>query len=136
MANWRALGLVAVLIAAVAVWQMLPRAAQAEEMKLPPGVTLKSQEFGTQGIPGVKKVTWNRLQINPGAKWPNADQPAKTWDFCYDLSGTFSVKGVDGKVSRIKAGTPFTVAPNTKIPLLFNQGKTPAVDIFWEIELQ
>ena len=136
MRNWRILSLVAVFIAAIVVWQILPQAAQAEEMKLPKGVTLTTKEFGSQGIPGVKKVTWNRLQIVPGAKWPNMVQPAKTWDFCYELSGTMSVKGADGKISQVKSGAMYTIAPDTKIPLLFNTGKVPAVDIFWEIEVE
>ncbi len=136
MRNWRPLSLVAVLIAAVFVWHLLPRALQAEEMKVPPGATMKTQEFGTQEIPGVKKVTFNRFQLNPGAKWSNMNSPAKTWAFVYRLSGTMSVKGVDGKVSQAGPGTAFIVAPSSKVPLVFNTGKTPAVNLFWEIELQ
>jgi quercetin dioxygenase-like cupin family protein len=136
MRNWRALSLVAVLVAAVFVWQMPPQPATQALMNLPPGVTLKTQDFGTQNFPGVKKVTWNRLTIAPGAKAPNMDMPSKTYDFCYELAGTMSVKGADGKVSQVKPGAVYTVAPDTKIPLLFNTGKVPAVDDFWEIEVQ
>lgn len=136
MRNWRLLSLVAVLIAAVLVWHMLPRAIQAQEMRIPPGATMKTQEFGTQDIPGVKKVTFNRFQLNSGAQWANMNSRAKTWAFVYRLSGTMSVKGVDGKVSQSGPGTAFIVAPNAKVPLVFNPGKTPAVNIFWEIEVQ
>lgn len=47
-----------------------------------------------------------------------------------------SVKGTNGRVSEVKPGTSYTIAPNTTIPLIFSTGKTPAVDIFWEIHLQ
>ncbi len=105
-------------------------------VKLPPGVTLNEKSFDVMGMPGVKKVTWNRLEVKPGAKWPNADQPAKTWDFCYELAGTMTVTGADGKTSNVPPGTSFTVPADTKIPLITNKGKVTAVDIFWEIETQ
>ncbi len=135
MRNWRALSLVAVLIAAAFVWHMLPQAAKAQEVKLPPGVTLKTKEFDTGKMPGVKKVTWNRLEIKQGAKWANVPMEAKTWDFCYELSGTMTVTGPDGKTNNVPPGTAFTVPAGVTIPLLTNKGKAPAVDIFWEIEL-
>ncbi len=136
MKNWRVLSLVLVFVAAALVWHVLPVPTATAQMKLPPGVTLTSKEFGTQGIPGVKKVTFNRLQVNRGAKWADVVMGAKTWDFCYELQGTMSVKDAKGKVSQVKPGTSYTIAPEVKIPLIFNTGKVPAVDIFWEIELQ
>lgn len=134
--NWRVLSVAVVVLATVVTWQMLPRLASAEEMKLPKGVTLKVlNKLGAQGMPGVKNITFNRVTIAPGAKWPNMVQPAKTWDFCYEFSGNMSVN-VGGKVSVIKPGTSYTIPPNAKFDLLFNTGKVPAVDLFWEIELE
>jgi len=112
-----------------------PQAARAEEtLKLPKGVTLKTKSFDAMKMPGVKKVTWNRLQINPGAKWSNVPMEPKVWDFCYELSGTMTVTGPDGKTGNVPPGTSFTVPAGVTIPLLTNKGKVPAVDIFWEIE--
>jgi quercetin dioxygenase-like cupin family protein len=106
-------------------------------MNLPPGVTVKvPKTLDSQGMPGIKKVTFSRLEIKPGAKWPNVVQPAKTWEYCYALAGEFTVKGADGKTSVVKAGTPFTVPAGTKIPEVSNHGKQTAVDIFWEIEVE
>ncbi len=137
MKNWRILSLVFVLVVAVLVWQMLPAPtarAQESTMKLPPGVTLKEQKFDAKGMPGVKKVTWNRLEVKPGAKWANVDMGAKVWDFCYELAGTMTVTGADKKTSNVPPGTAFTVPAGTKIPLITNKGSVTAVDIFWEIE--
>jgi len=102
-------------------------------MKLPKGVTVTTKDFGTMNLPGAKKVTFYRIQVNPGAKRP-VDMGPKVYDFCYQLSGTMSVKGEDGKVSQIKTGTPATGAPGSKF-LSYNTGKVPAVLICWEIEV-
>jgi mannose-6-phosphate isomerase-like protein (cupin superfamily) len=137
MRRWRLLCFVLVAVLAVVVWEMLPwPTAQAQMMKLPPGVTLKEKNFDVMGMPGVKKVTWNRLEIKPGASWPNVDMGAKVWDFCYTLAGTFTVTGADGKISTITAGTAYTVPAGAKIPLIANKGKVTAIDLFWEIETQ
>ncbi len=138
MRNWRVLSLVLVALVAVVVWQALPTpTARAQGMmKLPPGVTLKEKAFDVMGMPGVKKVTWNRLEMKPGSKWANVDMGAKVWDFCYTLAGTFTVTGADGKTSNVTAGTAYTIPAGQKIPLIANKGKVTAVDIFWEIENQ
>ncbi len=137
MRNWRILSLVLVFVIAALVWQMLPTpTVRAQMMKLPPGVTLKEQKFDVMGMPGVSKVTWNRLEEKPGAKWANVDMGAKVWDFCYTLAGTFTVTGADGKTKTITAGTAYTIPAGTKIPLIANKGKVTAVDLFWEIEQQ
>lgn len=137
MKNWKLLSLVLVALVAALVWRALPTpTAQAQMMQLPPGVTLKEKSFDVMGMPGVKKVTWNRLEVKPGAKWPNVDMGAKTWDFCYELAGSLTVTGADGKTNTIPTGTSYTVPGNTKIPLITNKGKVTAVDIFWEIETQ
>ncbi len=135
MKNWRILSLVFVCVIAALVWEMLPApTARAQDIvKLPPGVTVKEQKIdATGGIPGVKKLTWNRLEMKPGAKWANVEMGA-VWDLCYVLAGTFTVTGADGKTSTTSAGTAFTIPLNAKIPLLANKGKVTAVDIFWEI---
>lgn len=104
-------------------------------MQLPPGVTLKEKAFDVMGMPGVKKVTWNRLELKPGAKWPNVDMGPKTWDFCYVSAGTETVI-VGGKTTNFAAGAAYTVPGNTKVDLITNRGKVTAVDLFWEIETQ
>lgn len=104
-------------------------------MKLPPGVSLKEKKFDTMGLPGVKKLSFNRLEMKPGAKWANVDMGAKVWDFCYELQGALTVTGVDGKTNTIPTGTSYTIPAGTKIPLITNKGKVTAVDIFWEIEM-
>jgi len=137
MKNWRILSLALVLVIAALVWQMLPApTARAQMMmKLPPGVTLKEKKFDVMGMPGVSKVTWNRLEIKPGAKWENVDMGAKVWDFCYELAGTMTAT-VGGKTSSTPPGTAYTIPAGTKIQLLTNKGKVTAVDLFWEIEQQ
>jgi uncharacterized cupin superfamily protein len=137
MSRWKLFGFVLVIALAVIVWEMLPvPTAQGQMMQLPPGVTLKEKSFDVMGMPGVKKVTWNRLEIKPGSKWANVDMGAKVWDFCYTLAGTFTVTGADGKTTTITAGTSYTVPAGTKIPLIANKGRVTAVDLFWEIETQ
>ena len=138
MRNWRLLSLALVALVGIAVWQWLPTpTARAQDMmKMPPGVTLKMQKFDVMGMPGVSKVTWNRLEEKPGAKWANVDMGAKVWDFCYTLAGTFTVTGADGKTKTISTGTAYTIPAGTKIPLIANKGKVTAVDLFWEIEQQ
>ena len=137
MKNWRILSLALVLVIAALVWQMLPApTARAQMMKLPPGVTLKEQKFDVMGMPGVSKVTWNRLEMQPGSKWANVDMGPKVWDFCYELSGTMTVTGADGKTKTVAPGTAYTIPAGTKIPLLANKGKVIVKDYFWEIEQQ
>ncbi len=137
MKNWRILSLALVLVIAALVWQMLPApTARAQMMKLPPGVTLKEQKFDVMGMPGVSKVTWNRLEMQPGSKWANVDMGPKVWDFCYVVSGTETVTFADGKTKAIPAGTAYTVPAGTKIPLIANKGKVIMKDYFWEIEQQ
>jgi quercetin dioxygenase-like cupin family protein len=135
--NWRLLSLALVALAAVAVWQSLPApTARAQMTNPPPGVTLKEQTFDVMGMPGVKKVTWNRLEMKPGSKWANVDMGAKVWDFCYELAGSLTVTGADGKTKTVPTGSAYTIPAGTKIPLIANKGKVTAVDIFWEIESQ
>lgn len=137
MRNWRILSLVLVFVIAALVWQMLPApTVRAQMMKLPPGVTLKEQTFDVKGMPGAKKVTWNRLEMQPGSKWANVDMGPKVWDFCYQLSGTMTVTSADGKTSTVSPGTAYTIAAGTKIPLLANKGKVIVKDYFWEIETE
>lgn len=127
-----------VALAALVVWQFLPApVAKGQEamMKLPPGVSLKEKTFDTMGMPGVKKLTFNRLEVKTGAKWANVDMGAKVWDFCYELQGTMTVTGADGKTNNVPAGTSYTIPAGQKIPLITNKGKVTAVDIFWEIEV-
>ncbi len=140
MRNWRPFSLLVVALAALVVWHLLPVpvAKGQEMMKLPPGVSVKEKAFDTMGLSGVKKVTFNRLEMKTGAKWANVDMSAmnngaKVWDFCYVLQGTFTVTGADGKTNKIPAGTSFTIPAGEKIPLITNKGKVTAVDIFWEI---
>ncbi len=105
-------------------------------MKLPPGVTLKMKNHDVMGMPGVKKLTWNRLEMKPGSKWANVDMGPKVWDFCYELAGTMTVTGADGKTNNVTPGTEYIIPAGQKIPLIVNKGKVTAVDIFWEIETQ
>ncbi len=136
--RWRPFSLMVVALAALVVWHFLPvPAARGQEamMKLPPGVSLKEKTFDTMGMPGVKKLTFNRLEVKTGAKWANVDMGAKVWDFCYELQGTMTVTGADGKTNNVPAGTSFTIPAGQKIPLITNKGKVTAVDIFWEIEV-
>jgi hypothetical protein len=135
MKNWRVLSLVAVLVAAVFIWQMLPPAAKAEEMKLPPGVTLKiDKKFDGQGIPGVKEIMGGRVLMAPGSSWKDQTQDAKTWDFCFQEVGPMIVVA-NGKTSTIATGTLWQVLPGTKFSLE-NKSKVTVVDAFWEITLQ
>jgi hypothetical protein len=138
MRNWRLLSLAVVAFVGVAVWQWLPTpTARAQDMmKMPPGVTLKMKNYDVMGMPGVKKITWDRLEMKPGSKWANVDMGAKVWDFCYELSGTMTVTGSDGKTKNVTAGTEYIIPAGTKLPLIANKGKVTAVDIFWEIEAQ
>lgn len=136
MRNWRLLSLVLVALVAAFVWRALPTpTAQAQMMQLPPGITLKEKAFDVMGMPGVKKVTWNRLDIKPGAKWANVNMGPKTWDFCYIAAGTETVI-VGGKTTNFPVGSAYTVPGNTKVDLITNHGKVTAVDTFWEIETQ
>jgi mannose-6-phosphate isomerase-like protein (cupin superfamily) len=136
MRNWRLFSLALVALLAAVVWRALPTpTAQAQGMKLPPGVSLKVTKFDTMGMPGVKTLTWNRLEIKPGAKLPNADMGPKTWDFCYQLTGTMTVT-TGGKTSDVTPGSAYTIPENTKIPLATNKGKVTSVDIYWEMETQ
>ena len=138
MRNWRLLSLAFVALVGVAVWQSLPTpTARAQDMmKLPPGVTLKMKNHDVMGMPGVKKLSWNRLEMKPGSKWANVDMGPKVWDFCYELSGTMTVTGADGKTNNVTPGTEYIIPAGQKIPLIVNKGKVTAVDIFWEIETQ
>ena len=138
MRNWRLLSLAVVALVAAAVWQALPApTARAQDMmKLPAGVTLKMKNYDVMGMPGVKKITWNRLEMKPGSKWANVDMGPKVWDFCYELSGTMTVTGADGKTNNVAPGTEYIIPAGQKIPLIVNKGKVTAVDIFWEIETQ
>ena len=136
MRNWRLVSLVMVALLAAVIWRALPTpTAHAQGMTLPPGVTLKTIKYDTMGMPGVKAVSWNRLDLKPGAKFPNVDMGAKTWDFCYILAGTETAT-VGGKTTNYPAGVSFIVPGNTKISLLTNKGSVTAVDTFWEIETQ
>jgi len=138
MRNWRPFSLLVVALAALVVWHLLPvpvAKGQEATMKLPKGISLKEKKFDTMGVPGVKKLTFNRLEVKTGAKWANVDMGAKVWDFCYELQGTMTVTGADGKTNNVPAGTSFTIPAGAKIPLITNKGKVTAVDIFWEIEV-
>ena len=137
MRNWRLLSLVLVALLAAVVWRALPTpTAHAQGMKLPPGVSLTTKKYDTMGMPGVKTLTWNRLEMKPGAKFlsPDADMGPKTWDFCLESAGTMTVTA-NGKTRNIPPGTWYTVPQNTKLSL-FNNGRTTVVDIFWEFETQ
>ncbi len=138
MRNWRVLSLVLVCVAAVLVWQMLPMpASQAGMMmKLPPGVTLKTlNTLDAAGMPGVKKVTYNRFEMKPGAKFPDFMEEANHWDFCVIAAGQLTAKLPDGKTVTHKTGESYFIPPNTKAALS-NTGKVNTVDLFWEFEVQ
>lgn len=141
MKNWRILSLVLVWAMAVLVWQMLPMpatqvpAAQAQ-MKLPPGVTLKTlNTIDAQGMPGVKKVTYNRFEMKPGAKFPDFMEEENHWDFCYIQAGQLTAKLPDGKTVVRRTGDSYLIKPGTKAALT-NNGSVTLVDLFWEFEVQ
>ena len=137
MKNWRILSLVLVLMIAALVWQMLPLpATQAQMMKLPPGVTLKTlNTIDAQGMPGVKKVTYNRFEMKPGTKWPDFMEEANHWDFCYIQTGQLTAKLPNGKTVVRRAGESYLIKPGTKAALS-NNGSATVVDLFWEFEVQ
>lgn len=138
MRNWRAFSLVGVCVAAVLGWQMLPVPATKAQMpmKLPPGATLKVlNTIDAQGMPGIKKVTYNRFELKPGATWPDFMEEANHWDFCYIQAGALTAKLPNGKIVVNRAGDSFLIKPGTKAALS-NKGKVTAVDLFWEFEVQ
>ena len=137
MRNWRVLSLVFVCVAAVLVWQMLPTpATPAQMMKLPPGASLRTlNTIDAAGMPGIKKVTYNRFELKPGAKWPDFMEEANHWDFCYIQAGQLTAKLPDGKIVVRRAGDSYLIKPGTKAALS-NNGSVTVVDLFWEFEVQ
>lgn len=125
----------AVLCGAAFAWQLYSAPAlRAEDdarlaAKLPSGFTLtKATPLGTQGMPGVRKIFFYQVEVQPGAKWRNLARPADIWDFCYVLAGEMTLS--NGTV--IRPSTSFTFAAKTSIPLFSNNGKRIASYICWE----